>query len=356
MRLIVDWLSPVLAASMRLDQCVAPFGVFSSVSRTTCSTFSSPISRGAPGRGSSPSPTTPSEMKRLRQRPTVKPVVRNFAATAALLAPATHSSTIRARKATDRALRDCLAIRSNSARCALVTNNSCFFGRPRRGSIAQHRTPQSYMQSIYDSGDYPFARIVLTAAVVTLAICLIPALAPTDGRQQFAALGNCKLDSGQEIIGCQLGYRTWGKLNADRTNAMLIPTWFTGTSAQWAGNVGTGKLVDPSKYFVVVVDALGDGVSSSPSNSKAQPRMAFPAFTTRDMVRTEYRFATETLHLRHLHAVMGVSMGGMQTFEWIVDYPDFMDLAIPIVGSTRLTSYDLLLWRAEEDAIRADPG
>ncbi len=95
MRLMVDWLRPVLTASMRLDQCVAPFGVFSSVSRTTCSIFSSPISRGAPGRGSSPSPATPSAIKRLRQRPTVNPVVRNFAATAALLAPPAHSKTIR---------------------------------------------------------------------------------------------------------------------------------------------------------------------------------------------------------------------------------------------------------------------
>ena len=102
MRLMVDWLRPVLAASMRLDQCVAPFGVFSSVSRTTCSIFSSPISRGAPGRGSSPSPASPSAIKRLRQRPTVNPVVRNFAATAALLAPPAHSRTIRARKATER--------------------------------------------------------------------------------------------------------------------------------------------------------------------------------------------------------------------------------------------------------------
>jgi len=137
---------------------------------------------------------------------------------------------------------------------------------------------------------------------------------------------------------------------------VLIPTWFTGTSAQWEGNIGVGKMVDSAKNFVIVVDALGDGVSSSPSNSKSQPRLQFPAFTTRDMVRSQYRLATETLHLKHLHAVIGVSMGGMQTFEWIVDYPDFMDLAIPIVGSTRLTSYDLLLWHAEEDAIRADPG
>jgi homoserine O-acetyltransferase len=180
--------------------------------------------------------------------------------------------------------------------------------------------------------------------------------AHADGAQQLANLGVCKLESGQQIENCQLGYRTFGKLNAAGSNAVLFPTWFSGTTADIVGLVGAGKDVDPAKYFVIAVDALGDGVSSSPSNSKTQPRMKFPAFTIRDMVHAEYRLATETLHLKHLHAVMGISMGGMQTFEWMVDYPDFMDIAIPIVGSTRLTSHDLLLWHAEEDAIKADPG
>jgi homoserine O-acetyltransferase len=179
--------------------------------------------------------------------------------------------------------------------------------------------------------------------------------ASADGAQRYAELGNCKLESGQEITNCRLGYRAWGKLDPEGSNAILFPTWFTGTTAPLVGNVGSASMLDPAKYFIIAVDALGDGVSSSPSNSTTQPRMAFPAFTTRDMVRAEYRLATETLHLKHLRAVMGISMGGMQTFEWIADYPGFMDLAIPIVGSTRLTPYDLVLWRAEEDAIRADP-
>jgi homoserine O-acetyltransferase len=177
----------------------------------------------------------------------------------------------------------------------------------------------------------------------------------TDGRQQFADLGVCKLVNEQQITGCQLGYRTWGKLNADRSNAVLFPTWFSGSTADLAGMVGASKLVDPAKYFLIAVDALGDGVSSSPSNSNTQPGPLFPAFAIHDMVNAEYRLATETLGLKHLHAVMGISMGGMQTFEWMVDYPDFMDEAIPIVGSPRLTGYDLLLWHSEVDALQSDP-
>ena len=175
------------------------------------------------------------------------------------------------------------------------------------------------------------------------------------GQQQFGSLGVCNLTSGHAIINCRLGYRTWGKLNLQRSNAVLFPTWFSGTSKDIQALVGPGKLVDPAKYFVIAVDSLGDGVSSSPSNSAAQPRLKFPAFNIHDMVTAEYRLVTERLLLTHLHAVLGISMGGMQSFEWAVSYPDFMDIAIPIEGSTRLTGYDLPLWHTEEDALKADP-
>jgi homoserine O-acetyltransferase len=73
------------------------------------------------------------------------------------------------------------------------------------------------------------------------------------------------------------------------------------------------------------------------------------------MVESEHRLLTEVLHLPHLRAVMGISMGGMQTFEWVVAYPDFMDLAIPMAGSPQSTSYDKLLWLSQIDAIELDP-
>ena len=76
---------------------------------------------------------------------------------------------------------------------------------------------------------------------------------------KFAPLGDFRLENGETIRDLQIGYRTVGTLNADKSNAILWPTWFTGTSAQLLGFVGPGKLLDPSKYFVILVDALGDG-------------------------------------------------------------------------------------------------
>jgi homoserine O-acetyltransferase len=177
-----------------------------------------------------------------------------------------------------------------------------------------------------------------------------------DGQQQFASLGDFKLESSETIRDCRIGYRTFGQLNSDKSNAILFPTWFTGTTAQLVELVGPGKLVDSSKYYVILVDALGDGVSSSPSNSQAQPHMKFPKFGIRDMVNSQHQLLTQTLHINHLKAVMGISMGGMQTFQWIVSYPDFMDNAVPIVGSPRLAPFDLVLWQTENNAIMSDPG
>lgn len=192
-------------------------------------------------------------------------------------------------------------------------------------------------------------RLVLACLFVTSAHA---AEAPP---QQFARLGDLALAGGGVIRDCALGYRTVGKLNAQRSNAILVPTWHTGSSADVLGLLSAKGWFDPGPWYVIAVDAIGNGVSCSPSNSRAQPGPSFPAFTIRDMVAAEYRLMTEQLGLRHLHAVVGFSMGGLQTFEWIAAHPDFMDVAVPIAGTPRLTSADLLLWRTGDMAVSADP-
>jgi homoserine O-acetyltransferase len=188
--------------------------------------------------------------------------------------------------------------------------------------------------------------------------CTTPAsaqTAPAEGLQQFAELGDLKLKSGNVIQDFRLGYRTLGRLNAEKSNAILWPTWLGGKSDDLLQYLGPGKVVDTTHYFVILVDAIGNGISTSPSNSKKQAFMKFPVFAIPDMVESQHRLLTEVLHITHLRAVMGISMGGMQTFEWVATYPDFMDLAVPMFGSPQSTSFDKLLWTAQIDAIELDP-
>ncbi|HWT65847.1 MAG TPA: alpha/beta fold hydrolase [Terracidiphilus sp.] len=200
---------------------------------------------------------------------------------------------------------------------------------------------------------------VLALALFILATTSLVLSQPAEGAQQFADLGRCTLEDGQIIEHCRIGYRTFGHLNAARDNAVLMPTWLFGTSADLVPLFGDGSkpehLVDTTRFFGIAIDALGDGVSSSPSNSTAQHGPGFPQFTTRDMVNAEYRVVTEVLGLKHLHAVAGLSMGGEQTFVWSVADPGFFDLAVSIVGTPRLTPYDLEVKQAQLGTILIDP-
>ncbi|MBN2601782.1 MAG: alpha/beta fold hydrolase [Candidatus Marinimicrobia bacterium] len=163
-----------------------------------------------------------------------------------------------------------------------------------------------------------------------------------EGEQLFVELGDFELENGQIIKDCRIGYRILGEMNADKSNIILYPTWFGGSSEHVSGLIGPGKFVDNSDLCVIIVDALGNGVSSSPSNSKKQKNGKFPEFTIHDMVQSQYRLLKEHLGIQHLYGIIGGSMGSFQTFEWVVCYPDFMDKALPYVCSPALSSYDLL--------------
>lgn len=184
---------------------------------------------------------------------------------------------------------------------------------------------------------------------ITSSIAFLLVLTVAAGAQELrtADLGECRLESGERILDCRLAYRTLGRLNAGRSNAVLVPTWFTGTTQQLLSNVGPGKMIDSSRFFVILVDAFGNGVSSSPSNSARQPGASFPRFTIRDMVAAQHRLLGEVLGVRQLHAVVGISMGGMQAFEWIVTHPAMAARAVSIVGTPKLAAFDLLLWETQ---------
>jgi homoserine O-acetyltransferase len=186
----------------------------------------------------------------------------------------------------------------------------------------------------------------IAISLMLLVLLAAPAVVQAQGELRLADLGDFRLESGQVIQECRLGYRTFGTLNKERSNAILFPTWFAGTSKDLValGFIGPSKLADTSRYFVVAVDALGNGVSSSPSNSKKQPGRTFPEFTVRDMVKAQHQLLTKVLGIGRLHAVIGISMGGMQAFQWTLSYPGIAQKAVSIMGTPRAASSDLFLF------------
>lgn len=166
---------------------------------------------------------------------------------------------------------------------------------------------------------------------------------------QFGDIGNLELTSGEKIEQCKIGYRTFGQLNEEKSNAIIYPSWFDGTSESIASLIDKHNFIDTTKYYVIAIDALGNGISTSPSNYK----MKFPQITIRDMVNAQYKLLNEILKIKHLYAAVGGSMGGMQVLEWVVAYPDFMDKIVAYVATPKMTSYDLLWMNTQLNMIES---
>jgi homoserine O-acetyltransferase len=187
-------------------------------------------------------------------------------------------------------------------------------------------------------------RIIFSLVVILLIATEqnIYAQATIDKKQQFASIGNFRLENGQQINDCKIGFRTFGKLNAKRSNAVIYPTGGGSTTFMVESFFGAGLDVDTIRFYLILIDALGNGVSSSPSNSNSQPKTLFPQFSIKDMVNTQHKMLTENLNIHHLVAVVGESMGGCQALQWAVSYPDFMDKVVSIEGTPKFSTYDLL--------------
>jgi homoserine O-acetyltransferase len=119
--------------------------------------------------------------------------------------------------------------------------------------------------------------------------------------------------------------------------------------------IGPGRALDPSKYFIIATDAIGNGLTTSPSNSTAQPRMQFPRFNIRDMVSSQQRLVTEKFGITKLVTVIGASMGGMQALQWAVSHPQMMDSIVPIIPLGRTPAWTTGVLEMLRQSITADP-
>ena len=169
------------------------------------------------------------------------------------------------------------------------------------------------------------------------------------------ALGDVALQSGATLVDAKLAYKTYGELNAARDNAVVLPTFYTGTHARNEGFFGEGRAIDPARHFIVSVNLFGNGVSSSPSNASPPCRGAqFPAVTLHDNVRCQRRLLSERLGVERIALVAGWSMAGCQAFHWASQYPDAVDAILPFCASARTSPHNKVFLEGVKAALQAD--
>jgi len=168
---------------------------------------------------------------------------------------------------------------------------------------------------------------------------------------------NFLLQKGAVLPRARLSYATRGTLNSARDNAVLVPSWYTGTHDDTEMfMVGEGRALDPGKYFIILTNLLANGLSSSPSNTPAPfERGRFPKVTIGDNVRLQHLLITEKLGMERLRLVTGFSMGACQTFEWAARFPDMVRAACPIAGSARTGNFNKVFLLALRRALQLDP-
>ncbi|MGN8160581.1 alpha/beta fold hydrolase [Salinisphaera sp. RV14] len=168
-------------------------------------------------------------------------------------------------------------------------------------------------------------------------------------------LGDWRLQRGATLRDCKLAYKTFGTLNADKSNVIVYPTWYSGQHYDNEWLVGPSMALDPEKYFIIIPNMLGNGLSSSPSNTPEPyngPR--FPQVTAYDNVRAQHKLLTEGFGIEHIRLVTGWSMGALQTFHWGAMYPDMMDLLAPFCGSAKCSRHNYVFLEGVKAALTAD--
>ena len=190
-------------------------------------------------------------------------------------------------------------------------------------------------------------------------------------RTQTAPIGEVELDCGETLTSVDVAYETYGDLDDERSNAILVLHAFSGDAhaagvsgedgkpGWWDSMIGPGKAFDTNKYFVVCSNCLG-GCRGTTGPAAVNPRTgrpyggSFPFITIGDMARVQKRLV-EHLGIDRLLSVVGGSMGGMQALQWAVDYPGMIASVIPIAATHRHSAQQIAFNEVGRQAIMADP-
>jgi homoserine O-acetyltransferase/O-succinyltransferase len=168
-------------------------------------------------------------------------------------------------------------------------------------------------------------------------------------------LGDFTLLGGATLRGAKLAYKTYGTLSDARDNAIVYPTWYSGRHWENEWLIGDRMALDPARYFIIVPNMLGNGLSWSPSNAPPPYDHArFPDVRVQDNVSAQHRLVTEHFGIERLVAVTGWSMGAGQTYQWAVSYPEMVPRILPFCGSARTSPHNIVFLEGVKAALTAD--
>ncbi|MDF5754258.1 alpha/beta fold hydrolase [Spongiactinospora sp. TRM90649] len=172
---------------------------------------------------------------------------------------------------------------------------------------------------------------------------------------EFFELGDFTLQHGATLRGARLAYKTYGELSPAKDNAIVYPTWYSGRHWDNEWLIGSGMALDPARYFIIVPNMIGNGLSSSPSNVPPPYDQArFPHVTMYDNVTAQHRLVTERFGVERLPLVTGWSMGAGQTYQWGVSHPDMVERIAPFCGSSHTSLHNKVFLEGVKAAITAD--
>ena len=199
-------------------------------------------------------------------------------------------------------------------------------------------------------------KLILLLIVSSVAVAQDAAAtkAETGERHDFT-IANFTTESGVVLPQARIVYGTYGHLNAAKDNVILLPSHYMADYHGYEWLIGPNHALDTSKLFMVATELFGNGHSSSPSNTPEPfhgPR--FPVMTIRDNVEAVHRLLTKELHISHVRAIIGFSMGAQQVFQWAVSYPDFADRIVATAGTAKTYPHGIVRLEGQIAALTAD--
>jgi homoserine O-acetyltransferase len=173
---------------------------------------------------------------------------------------------------------------------------------------------------------------------------------------QIFEAGDVVLQSGLTYRNAKLAYKTYGTLDAAKSNVIVYPTSYGAQHPDTEWLIAAGKALDPTKYFIVIPNLFGNGLSSSPSNTPPPfDRGRYPHFTATDNVRVQQRLLAETFGIERVALVYGFSMGAQQAFHWGALFPDRVARIAAICGTAKTSRHNFVFLEGIKAALTADP-